>query len=313
MASKLFLSHSSEDEKIVSNFVKFMYMIGLTEQSIVCSSVPETKIAIGENIYKYLNELISNEDLYVIYFLSDNYYSSPICLNEMGAVWLKKSDSLNLLLPGFDFSDIQGVVEKNKVGIKLGTCDNMTKAAFNEFLEVLKERFGINPTPTHWEIARDEFLKSAVENTRLFNMAFSRSYCIDDQDNEGCMIIKRESSKDRITAIIDFEQTDSKLCSIVIFNGHRNFTSYFLNRKKLCFEAYADAGIHCVDIELLLEDVDVQYEIYLDDDEKQFQIPLTQFCDILMFWKSVSELKFLFHRKKVNGKGKVVIKNLRIE
>jgi len=75
-----------------------------------------------------------------------------------------------------------------------------------------------------------------------------------------CKIIKKESGRDHITAIIDFEQTESKLCSIVIFNG-RDFTSYFLNGKNLCFEAYAEDGIHCVDIEILLRDVDMQYEM----------------------------------------------------
>ena len=168
MCNKLFLSHSSEDLRIVTAFVNFMYKVGLTEENIVCTSVPETKISVGNDIYAYLNRLISEEKIYVIYFLSDNYYASPVCLNEMGAVWLKKSD-LNLLLPGFNFEDIRGVVEKNKVGIKLGTCDNMAKAAFNEFLGILKEKFGIDPTPTHWEIARDEFLQSALENMRKLN------------------------------------------------------------------------------------------------------------------------------------------------
>lgn len=59
--------------------------------------------------------------------LSDNYYSSIVCLNEMGSARIKKADSLNLLVVGFDFSDMSGVVNKNKVGIKLGTCDEMQR------------------------------------------------------------------------------------------------------------------------------------------------------------------------------------------
>lgn len=183
------------------------------------------------------------------------------------------------------------------MGIKLGTCDNMVKAAFNEFLGILKEKFGIDPTPTHWEIARDEFLQSALENIRKFNMSFSRSYCISDLENDGCEIVKRESGNDIITAMIDFEKTESKLCSIVAFNGKRDFTNYYLNKKNLCFEAYADDGINCVDIELHLKDIDMPYEIYLNEDEKEFKLPLTQFCDSLMFWEMVSETKFVFHKK----------------
>ena len=313
MYNKLFLSHSSEDSEIVTAFVNFMYKIGLTETDIVCTSVPETKISVGNDIYAYLNKLISDEKIYVIYFLSDNYYASPVCLNEMGAVWLKKSDSLNLLLPGFDYNDIRGVVEKNKVGIKLGTCDNMTKASFNEFLIILKESFGVNPSSTHWEISRDEFLKLALEDSRKFNMLFSRAYCIGDLENDGCKIIKRESKNDIITATIDFDKTESKICSIVVFNGKRNFINYYLNKKNLCFGAYADEGINCVDVELRLKETDVSYEICINEDEKEFKLPLNQFCDSLMFWENVSEIKFVFRRKKVSHKTKVIIKNLRIE
>lgn len=68
-----------------------------------------------------------------LFFLSDNYYSSPVCLNEMGAAWARKADSLNFLLVDFDFSDMHGVVNQNKMGIKLGTCDEMSKVSLNKF------------------------------------------------------------------------------------------------------------------------------------------------------------------------------------
>ena len=82
----------------------------------------------------------------------------------------------------------------------------MTKAAFNEFLKILNDKFGIHPNQTHWENARDEFLNLTLENNRKFNMAFARSYCIDDLENDGCKIIKKESNQEKITAIINFEK-----------------------------------------------------------------------------------------------------------
>lgn len=310
---KLFLSHSSMDFDTVNAFVNFMFKIGLNENDIVCSSVPSTKIPVGEDIYEYLNTLIADESIYTIYFLSDNYYSSPICLNEMGATWLKKTGSLCLLLAGFDFKDIQGVVSKNKVGIKLGVCDGMTKASFNEFKNIIEDLFEIQISYTKWELARDEFLNASIENTRKFNMTFCRSYCIGDLENEGCKIIKKDSNRYTIKARIDFNETDSKLASIVFFSGKKDFTSYFINRKSLCFEAYADEGIGCVDVELKIDNVDVIYEILLDSDEKSFHIPLIQFCDELSYWKNVSEIKFVLHRKKVSKCGNLIVKNLRIE
>lgn len=54
-------------------------------------------------------------------------------------------------------------------------------------------------------------------------------------------------------------------------------------------------------------------EICLNDDEKEFKIPLVQFCEHLSFWKDVPEIKFIVHKKNVTTSAKMVIKNLRIE
>ena len=45
--TKLFLSHSSQDSKVVTAFVNFMLTIGLKSDDIICTSVPSTKIPNG--------------------------------------------------------------------------------------------------------------------------------------------------------------------------------------------------------------------------------------------------------------------------
>lgn len=310
---QLFLSHSSKDSEIVNAFVDFMLKIGLNEKEIFCSSSPYTKVAIKTNIYEHLNTLLSNDSVYVLYFLSDNYYSSPVCLNEMGATWLKKSDSLSILLPGFNFADIQGAVDKNKVGIKLGTDDMMTKASLNEFKNDLISKFGIEISDTKWEVSRDEFLKVSMSNSRIMNMNFSNSYCIGDLDNDGCRIIRRESNKNQILVKIDFNKTESKLCSLVVFVENEDFSWHIYNKRNLCFEAYANEIIDTFEVEFHLDGIDMRYDIRLTDDEKAFKIPLEQFCDVAKVWKKVSQISFLIRKRNVNGPRSVVIKNLRIE
>lgn len=46
--------------------------------------MPSIKLPNGEDIFDYLNKAL-NDEIYVLFFLSDNYYSSTVCLNEMGA------------------------------------------------------------------------------------------------------------------------------------------------------------------------------------------------------------------------------------
>lgn len=312
--NKIFISHSSQDEKIVKSFVELLYKLGLKDDDILCTSSSTNNIPLMNNIYDYLNKYISEEKIFSIFFLSDNYYSSPVCLNEMGAIWLKKSESINILLPGFDFSDIKGVVSKDTIGIKLGLCDVETKSAFNKFKEVLNGMFNISISESRWEIVRDEFLFSTIENTRKLNMSFSRSYCIGDQEREGCEVIRKESNENLIKVALDFNKTESKLSSIVFFNEVRNYVGYFINKKNICFEAYADKGISYAEVEIKLSyDIDMQYEISLGEDERQYKIPLVQFCSTLKYWTDVSEIKFVFRKKKISSKGCVVIKNLRIE
>lgn len=310
---KLFLSHSSKDEDIVNAFVNFMYKIGLTERDIVCTSTAGTHIPAGQSIYEFLNNLLSDEKVYAIFFLSDNYYSSPVCLNEMGAVWLRKSKYLSFILPGFSFDDVQGVIGNNRIGIKLGISDSMAKALLNNFKSDLEKIFHISVDYTRWEIARDEFLNTALDNPRKFNLSFSRSYCLGDLENDGCKIVKKESDRQRLTVSIDFNETNSKLCSIVVFMTSNDFTHHFINKRNLCFEAYADSGIAEVQIEMGMLNVDMSTDIHLSEDEKMYKIPLIQFCDAITPWKNVSEIKFLIYRKKVTAPGNIVIKNLRLE
>lgn len=310
---KLFLSHSSRDANIVSAFVDFMYKIGLSEKDIVCTSVAGTHIPIRQDIYESLNDLLSDEKVYAIFFLSDNYYSSPVCLNEMGAIWLKKSMYLSFLLSGFSFDDIRGVIGNDNVGVKLGCYDDMTKALLNNFKGDLEKLFHLEIDFTRWEKARDEFLRVSVENSRNFNMAFSRSCCIGDLENDGCKIIKKESNREKLTIQVDFNETDSKLSSAVIFMDSVDFTQHFYNKRNLCFEAYADSGINNIQVELALNNVDMRTDIYVDEDENSYKIPLTQFCDASLPWRNVSEIKFLFYRRKIRTAGKIIVKNLRLE
>lgn len=100
---------------------------------------------------------------------------------------------------------------------------------------------------------------------------------------------------------------------LVVFTEKRNFTNYIANDRNLCFEAYISEGITFLDIEICLNGIDVSYEIYLNEDLREFKIPLAQFQSTFMFWKDVSELKFVFHRKNFSGERKVIIENLRIE
>lgn len=157
--AKIFISHSSEDVKIVSKFVQLLADMGLTNEELFCSSVPDYGIPLNEDIYDYLASLFREYDIYVIFMLSRNYYNSPACLNEMGAAWVLKSDYTSVLLPGFNYQEIEGAVNPAKIGFKLDDKDELLKKRLGELIRILAKRTGKSIPEMRWEDKRNDFVE----------------------------------------------------------------------------------------------------------------------------------------------------------
>ncbi len=98
-------------------------------------------------------------DLYVIFVLSDRYYSSSSCLNEMGAAWVTKKEYTSILLPGFNFSQIKGAINPNQISIKLDSDEDELKQRLNELKDNLTEKFGLTKiVDIRWERFRCTFI-----------------------------------------------------------------------------------------------------------------------------------------------------------
>lgn len=116
---KIFISHCEKDIAVIESFVDLLSHIGLTSNTLFCSSIPGYNIKQGSgDIYEYLRNEFSN-NLFVIFMLSENYYNSAACLNEMGATWILKQKYQSILLPGFNFSQIQGAINPRDISFKL--------------------------------------------------------------------------------------------------------------------------------------------------------------------------------------------------
>ena len=130
---KLFISHSTDDKEIVDKLVALLEKLGVKKEQLFCSSISGYGIPQGSgDLYQYIRSEMSNDNLFVIMMLSKNYYSSPVCLNEMGAAWIKQSTYQSILLPGFDYPDIQGAINRRSFG--LGTCRPYSLGAVQRFL-----------------------------------------------------------------------------------------------------------------------------------------------------------------------------------
>lgn len=160
---KVFISHASTDKPFVELLVNLLEDIGLSENEIVCSSIPGYGIPLGKDIYDWLSEQFQNCELHIIFVLSENYYNSVACLNEMGAAWVLKQKYDMLLLPEFDFPQIKGAINPQQIGIKLDSDPTELNQRLNELKDGLIEEFGLKSlSASKWERHRNEFTNKIV-------------------------------------------------------------------------------------------------------------------------------------------------------
>lgn len=156
---KIFISHASMDLKYIEPFVELLADIGLTNDNLFCSSVPDYAIPLNQDIYDYLSSLFRDYKLYVVFMLSNNYYESPVCLNEMGAAWVLKSEYTSILLPGFEYREIKGAVNPNRIGMKLDDEEELLKKRLGELKNLISKEFGISVPDMRWEKKRNDFIE----------------------------------------------------------------------------------------------------------------------------------------------------------
>lgn len=154
--SKIFISHASKDKKYGSALVRLLEDIGVKSSDIIFTSDDEHCIPLEENITDYLKNQLDN-NCYMIYLLSDNYFESPSCLNEMGAAWVKTNEYISIGVPNFSFSNEKfngAFIDTKKIGFIM---DNKTQIL--SFRNLIQKKFDIEKIEdVKWSIRLDEYL-----------------------------------------------------------------------------------------------------------------------------------------------------------
>lgn len=301
----LFISHAEKDSEIVSEFVDLLYNIGLRTEDMFCSSRTDLDIAIGEDIYDYLRKTLDLDDVITVFMLSDNYYKSAACLNEMGAVWLKQSSYYTFLLPEFEYKDIKGAINANVKGIKLDITNKRLNGDLTNFKKRIENDFGIKPSDcieiNRWEKQRDHFVDfiNKYSNEIKIDLANYRGYCIHEENYGGCKVVY-DNTTNVIQTTFDFSKTNSQVCSVVFFVGEINVLKKLQNNKHLSFMLKADNEID-VTVELRLKNQDAQHKIHTTKDWTEYSIPLKEFGGATDNWKVLTEIKFLTFRKETRA------------
>lgn len=158
MKKKIFISHSSKDKDYGLILVNLLIDMGIESDQIIFTSDDEYGIPLCKDIFDYLKKQIE-EGIFVVFLLSENYYQSIACLNEMGAAWMAKNGFVFITVPGFSFSNpkfTEGALNPRHLGFEMSS-----KARLKQFKNQMIEYFGLEPIKDQvWRKYLQEYMDS---------------------------------------------------------------------------------------------------------------------------------------------------------
>ncbi|MDA0130611.1 toll/interleukin-1 receptor domain-containing protein [Vibrio sp. MarTm2] len=148
--NKIFISHASNDGKVVEEIIELLEAIGVESNQIFCTSFEGYGIELGENFLDAIKNELSSDSM-VLFVLSENFYASPVCMCEMGAAWVLSKEHIPLVVPPLSYSDIKGVLPLTQ-GMVLTDAMKL-----NSFKDKVEKTFSIKNklSFSSWERKRD--------------------------------------------------------------------------------------------------------------------------------------------------------------
>lgn len=151
---KVFISHASSDYEVIDSFVDSILKLGMNLDSsvIAYTSREDTGVLPGESIPEFIQNNIECADV-VLLMISDNFRSSEVCLNEMGAAWALKKTIIQILLPNTSFTKLGWLCSFDRA-IKIDDS-----SALDSLYEIFQEKVGVQSRLSVWNRNKEVFVK----------------------------------------------------------------------------------------------------------------------------------------------------------
>jgi hypothetical protein len=138
---KIFISHTSKNKEYGNALVVLLRQLGIKEEEIIFTSNIAYGIPVGQNIFHWLKAQIQDKP-FVIYILSEEYFDSVACLNEMGAAWIVENKHAAIFTPNFDLTSKEfqsGALDPREIGFYINDEDRVLS-----FIQLLSPDFDIS-------------------------------------------------------------------------------------------------------------------------------------------------------------------------
>jgi len=194
----LFISHASENKAEAKALVDLLKSIGLgTKDQIFCSSLPGYDVPMYKDMFAYLKSCFTDADAHVIFLLSEAYYDSAYCLNEMGAAWVMQSKYTAILLPGFHKEQMGGFLKDKEPAIQLGSDYNEARNKLDQFRDLLIKDFYLKAlNEDEWDRACNSFMEAVITVSRPFRRLVKRSFQSYEISDQATICLQKCASED---------------------------------------------------------------------------------------------------------------------
>lgn len=151
---KIFISHSSKDKVFGDILLGLLKGLGLGRNEIIYTSNDLYGIPLGKKIYSYLRDNIDT-NVHILFLLSDNYFDSVACLNEMGATWLAQKEYTIIGAPNFDFNGQKfndSCIDSKEMGMHMNSYVRLA-----ELKEIIESEFGKRIDNIEWQSVLEKY------------------------------------------------------------------------------------------------------------------------------------------------------------
>lgn len=162
--SVVFISHAGEDSKYAELVIDLLKELEVPKENILCTSVVGYRIEQGKHWNDELHETFLKRNPYMIFIHSNNFYKSPVCMNEVGAAWVLNLKSFSLLVPGFDYGNMEGVIPSTVLSTKMDASIEDLLDHFCNLKDDLIERYDLrSPKDAVWYRAITKFHQESAK------------------------------------------------------------------------------------------------------------------------------------------------------
>jgi TIR domain-containing protein len=151
---KVFISHAASDKELADLLESLIETgIGVQHHEVFCSSLEGLGIPEGTQDFKeYIGRELKDCDT-VIALISENYYASPFCMCELGAIWILAKNFFPILVPPVDFKDLRGAL----TGMQ---CRKLADPSTSSALYTRLSKLVHKPVPVErWDVKKEAFLR----------------------------------------------------------------------------------------------------------------------------------------------------------